>query len=163
VRGLDYYSGPVFEVTSTKLGAQDAIAAGGRYDGLVKSCGGPDVGGIGFALGIERLLQVLGEGLKKHDEEKIIYLAHSENEISKAACLKLYSDLLKDKFTVFVDMAKGSIKSQLRQANKINAALVLIVGDEELEQGVIAVKNMKTGEQQSVKMADVETVVKKLL
>jgi histidyl-tRNA synthetase len=163
VRGLDYYSGPVFEVTSTKLGAQDAIAAGGRYDGLVKSCGGPDVGGIGFALGIERLLQVLGEGLKKNEEEKIVYLAHSENEASKAACLKLYAELLDNKFTVLVDMAKGSIKSQLRQANKVNAALVLIAGDEELEQGVVAVKDMKTGEQQSVKMADVAAVVKKMM
>ncbi len=163
VRGLDYYCGPVFEVTSTKLGAQDAIGAGGRYDGLVKACGGPDVGGIGFAIGMERLLQLLGDGLAKGSDEKVIYLAHSETATAKTACLKLYAMLLREKFTVLLDMAKGSIKSQLRQANKVNAAVVLILGDEEVEKGLVAVKDMKTGEQQSVNMNDAADAVKKLM
>ncbi|MFC1809820.1 histidine--tRNA ligase [Candidatus Omnitrophota bacterium] len=165
VRGLDYYCGPVFEVTSTKLGAQDAIAAGGRYDGLVKAFGGPNVGGIGFAIGIERLLQLLDTDKKKSDNESVpvIYLAHSNTEDSKAFCLDMYTKLLAEGKAVFIDMTKESLKSQFRQANKIDAQIVLIGGEDELAKGNVSIKDMKTGEQQEIKLDDVINVVKKLL
>ncbi|MBN1493824.1 MAG: histidine--tRNA ligase [Candidatus Omnitrophica bacterium] len=163
VRGLDYYSGPVFEITSSKLGAQDAIAAGGRYDGLVKSCGGPDVGGIGFAIGVERLLQLVGTSLGSGQTDQLIYIAHSDSESSKARALALYAELVKNDINVFIDVAKGSLKSQLRQANKLNARCVLIIGDEELDEGTVSIKDMQSGEQSSVKSADVVNVVKKLI
>lgn len=165
VRGLDYYCGPVFEVVSEKLGAQDAIAAGGRYDGLVKACGGPDIGGIGFALGVERLMLVLADtdAFKKMLEHDFrVYLAHTDSPESKQSCMRMYADLTRSGISVFLDMSKGSMKSQLRQANRIGMNAVVIAGDEELTNSEVSVKNMHTSEQSLVKIEEIRDALHRI-
>ena len=159
VRGLDYYTGLVFEVASAALGAQDALGAGGRYDGLVAACGGPDIGGIGFALGVERLLMVLAQSERFRNGlgcQPLVYVAHGNTAASRQEAFALYAHLASATggVRVFIDTAKGSLKSQLRQANKQGAQAVVIIGDDELARGEVTIKNMTAGTQAAVKMSE---------
>lgn len=147
VRGLDYYCRTAFEVLCDRLGAQNAVAAGGRYDGLVKALGGPDIPGVGFAVGMERLILLQPEG----DDQKnrpLIYFALLGNE-ARQKMLSLIQELRSKGSRVECSYG-GSLKGQLRRADKLQAGHVVIVGDNEVAKGVGVVKEMSSGKQQEV-------------
>ncbi|MBN1283238.1 MAG: histidine--tRNA ligase [Proteobacteria bacterium] len=152
VRGLDYYMRTAFEFTTDRLGAQNAVAAGGRYDGLVRALGGPDVAGVGCALGIERLILLL----KQHGEEvksPPVFFAML-GESAREAMLPVIQALRAAGVRVEWDYSARSLKSQMRRADRKGARAVVIVGDDEVAKGEVSVKEMATGEQRAVKLAD---------
>lgn len=148
VRGLDYYSHTVFEITTDKLGAQGTVLAGGRYDGLVKLMGGQDVPGIGFAAGVERLVALMGEenaaALSKPVAAIIPMGEAAEVEGWKLAQMLRAAGIA-------ADIAyKGNAKKRFERANKAGAAFAVILGDDELKNGTVTLKNLETGVQQSI-------------
>jgi len=150
VRGLDYYTRTTFEVTSGKIGAQSAVAGGGRYDGLVKTLGGPDLPGVGFACGMERLAMLMKDALPEAPD---FFLA-AMGEASLNPGLLLAQKLRREGFSGECAVAAKSAKSQMRQAAKSGARFCLIVGDTELKNGTAQVKNMATAAQEGVALAD---------
>ncbi|MDO8662649.1 MAG: histidine--tRNA ligase [Candidatus Omnitrophota bacterium] len=149
VRGLDYYTGTVFEISHQELGAQDAIGAGGRYNNLVKELGGPQTGAMGFAFGVERLLLALGAGGKAQAKD-LTYLV-TLGEAARKEGLKLLNELRKAGVPCDTDYEAKSIKGSMRRANDLHARRVLIIGDNEIEKGVVTLKDMTSGEQSEVK------------
>jgi len=150
VRGLDYYNRTVFEITHTGLGSQDAIGAGGRYNNLVQELGGPDLGAIGFAFGVERLL-LASENLTEKPQKKLVYLI-TLGDTAKSAGLKLLSRMRESEISCDTDYLNKSLKGAMRAANDAGASLVLILGDDELKKNVITVKNMSESTQKEVSM-----------
>ena len=148
VRGLDYYTGTIFEFTTGQLGAQDAILGGGRYDGLVEELGGPSVPAIGFAAGVERLALLIAS--EREATREGLYIAPCL--ASSTACLKLASVLRsKGVRRVELDVAGGRLKQQLKRADRAGARWLLIVGENEFESGIVQLKNLETGEQTEIK------------
>jgi len=158
VRGLDYYTRTVFEITHNDLGAQDAIGAGGRYDSLVKELGGPELGAIGFALGVERLLLVTA--LNAHLATKNLIYIITLGEEAKIRSLKLISDLRVAGISCDTDYENKSLKGAMRRANDLSAKFVLIIGEYELKKDVVTLKDMVSGEQKEVKKEDLISVLK---
>jgi len=158
VRGLDYYVRTAFEATSPRLGAQNAVAAGGRYDGLVKALGGPDVPGLGFAIGMERLLALLPEDAEiPPDRPKVVMVGAGSIEARQAAFL--LADRLR-RSGVAVGWGGGrSLKSQLRRADRSGATFVLILGDEELEKDEVVLRDMRHQSQERVPRARVGDIL----
>ena len=141
VRGLDYYTGFVFEAISSDLGAQDAYLGGGRYDNLCKNLGGKDLPAIGMAIGIERLALI--SNYKHKNKTSISFIIISGNEETKA--YKIAHDLrtLNKQINIDVQLSYASLKSKLRKANKNNASYVVIIGDEELTSNTAILKSLK--------------------
>ena len=141
VRGIDYYTKTTFEIVSSKLGAQNALIGGGRYDNMMKDFGGPDLCAIGFAMGLERLISVV-----PFTEEKgeFLYLAYLGDE-SKRAGMKAVQFLRKESVECLIEYKERSIKSQISRANKLGASWVLIIGEEEIKEGKYKLKNMASG------------------
>ena len=158
VRGLDYYTRTTFEVISSGLGAQNAILGGGRYDHLMKLYGGPDICGIGFAMGMERLLTVANLQV---EEERFVYLA-GWGEKAKPIGLRLCRELRRLGIHVLLEYKEKNLKALLSRANKLGAAWVIILGDQEAELGVCGLKEMKTGVQRTVSLADLGNILKRL-
>ena len=148
VRGLDYYTRTVFEVTHQDLGSQDALGAGGRYDNLVSDLGGPNVGAMGFALGVERLLLVHSSKFIVHSQN-LVYII-SLGEEAKIQGLKLLDNLRKNGITSDTDYENKSLKGALRKANDLSARYVLIIGGDELKKNVVTLKDMGSGEQKEI-------------
>ena len=148
VRGLDYYTGIVFETVSEKLGAQDAILGGGRYDNLSKQLGGKDMHAIGFAIGVERIIELLSiENIKQ--PLKVGFIIPGE-QIDKKT-YKIADDLRSANNSIILDtfLSEGSLKSQLRRANKNNCSYVIIVGEDELKNDQVIWKDLRDdGEQE---------------
>lgn len=142
VRGLDYYTRTVFEVKSENLGSQNAVCGGGRYDNLVETLGGPHVPAVGWAVGMERLYSLT----EKVEEQKLDYFVVSDN-IKEA--LKLANELRSKDKTAELDYSSRKFAKQIEKAGKL-ANFAVIVGENELEQGTLTVKNLNTFEQQSV-------------
>jgi histidyl-tRNA synthetase len=151
VRGLDYYMRTAFEFTTTKLGAQNAVAAGGRYDGLVASLGGPEIAGVGCAIGVERL--VLLREQAEAAAEDLVFVA-TLGEKAQEAALPIIQRLRRDGVRVEWDYTARSLKAQMRRADKLAAESVVILGDDELARGEATVRNMRTKEQRAVRLAD---------
>ncbi|WP_294314650.1 histidine--tRNA ligase [uncultured Sphingomonas sp.] len=150
VRGLDYYRHTAFEFVTDRLGAQGTVLAGGRYDGLVESLGGAPTAGVGWAAGVERLAMLLDEPAKATIDAVIVPMGAA----AEARALGLLADLRRG--GVAVDMAyKGKMKQRLAKADALGARYALILGDDELAAGVVAVKDLVTGEQRKVAFADV--------
>ena len=156
VRGLDYYCRTTFEVVSGRIGAQTAVAGGGRYDGLVKSLGGPDVPGVGFACGMERLALLLGENNNNKPDFYILAL----DELARRQAFTLAQCLRGAGFTGEMNFTAASFKSQMRQAGKSGARFCLIIGPDEAAQAHVAVKILESGEQQAMPQADVISYLK---
>lgn len=146
VRGLDYYVRTTFEVTSGKIGSQSAVAGGGRYDGLVRALGGPDVSGMGFACGMERLALLMGEQPAPPDD---FYLA-ALGDKAQTAGLLLAQTLRAAGLRGECALAAKSAKSQMRQAAKSAARFCVILGDAELEAGTVTLKDMAAGSQRTL-------------
>ena len=146
VRGLDYYCRTTFEVVSGSIGAQAAVAGGGRYDGLVKSLGGPDVPGVGFACGMERLALMMGEGKAAASD---FYLVAMDAQ-SRTQGWLLAQKLRNAGLTGEMNFSESGFKSLMRQAGKSGAKYCLIIGPDEAAQGSVVVKNLESGEQCSM-------------
>ena len=155
VRGLDYYTHTTFEITAKQLGAQDAICGGGRYDNLVKQLGGPDTPAVGFAAGLERLLLVAGERLKEKvtPRQLDVYLVVL-SESARIPALLCSQELRTAGYTVMLETLRRSTKAQLREANRSNARIAVIIGEDEINKNVCLLKRMDTGEQQECPLAD---------
>ncbi|MBM3252693.1 MAG: histidine--tRNA ligase [Candidatus Omnitrophica bacterium] len=152
VRGLDYYTKTVFEVIHPLLGAQDAIGAGGRYDNLIELFGGPRIGAIGFALGIERLFLACDlDKITYKDTKPCIYFA-SIGEPCYREAFSLAEKLRSNGVRAEVDYEGKSLKAQMKEADKLNVSTVAILGEDELKKGEIILRDMKTSSQKSIKI-----------
>lgn len=154
VRGLDYYSHTVFELTTDKLGAQGTVLAGGRYDGLVAQMGGSDVAGIGWACGVERLSMLLEKGI---DDVRPIAVIEVGDDVKDTA-LKVAYNLRKAGFKVEHSYS-GNLKKRMIKANKANACKAVILGSDELSQGKVTVKDLDLGTQNLV---DIDNLIKEI-
>jgi histidyl-tRNA synthetase len=153
VRGLDYYTGTVFEFIAEGIGAQSTVCGGGRYDGLVSSLGGPELPGIGFGMGITRLILAMRElGLDNIEGAKpVIYIAAlGQNAMIKG--LEIAERLRREGKYAECDVVGRSLKAQMKYANKKGAKYTLIIGDSEVEAGVAQLRDMESGEQTEVNL-----------
>ena len=151
VRGLDYYTKTVFEWTSDQLGSQATVCGGGRYDGLVEQLGGKDICGIGCAIGMERLTELVELSVEKaeNSQPKIYIVAVGEGAEIHASIM---AETIRDEnqnYTVEVNMDGGNFKQQFRRADKSGAELAIIVGEQEIEQGTISLKPLKSDDEQT--------------
>ena len=163
VRGLDYYTKTVFEITHSNLGAQNTVLAGGRYDNLVAELGGKPTGAIGFACGVERLMLCLEAekvSIPKKDNRglKSCFLIGLGDSAYKQV-FKLSQELRNAGITVFLDFQKRSLKAQMRQANKLECTFVLILGEEELEMNQIQLKDMRDSSQEIAKLSEISAIL----
>lgn len=160
VRGLDYYVKTAFEIVSGELGAQNALVGGGRYDGLAEVLGGPRVPGFGFAMGLDRLVMILPESVRargKHPPE--LYLVHlGQAALSKA--LLIARSLRHKGFACHLEFAGGSLKSQMRLANRVGARTVLFIGEDELARDRYVIKRMEDSTQQEVSLEELEVFLR---
>lgn len=155
VRGLDYYNRTVFEFKHGGLGAQqDALGAGGRYDGLVEQLDGPKTGAIGFAFGFERLLLALGENSGRADQNKVTFYLVSLGDTARKAGAKILSDIRAAGIPADTDYEGKSLKASMRKANDLGAGFVGILGDDELKEDAIALKDMAGGVQEKIKISE---------
>jgi histidyl-tRNA synthetase len=152
VRGLDYYCHTAFEFVTTDLGSQGTILAGGRYDGLVKQMGGPPTPGIGWAAGVERLAMLRGEDAVT--APRAIAMIPTGADVESES-IKLADRLRRAGFTVDLGYS-GNMGKRMKRANKINARAALIVGSDELAQGTIAVRDLDSGDQETVALSALE-------
>ena len=160
VRGLDYYTGTVFEITHQDLGAQDALGAGGRYNALVKELGGPDTASVGFAFGVERLL-LLTKLAAETPARKLAYLI-TLGDTARIEGLKLLNNLRGIGIACDTDYEGKSLKGAMRTANDLKACCVLILGEDELKKNIITLKNMANGEQKEINLTDLIMELKKI-
>ncbi len=153
VRGLDYYTKTAFEIISGELGAQNAIGGGGRYDDLVEELGGKPTPAVGFAAGIERMIIAIDQQKVEWPAEKRldIFVANVD-EKNKNTAFRLLQKIRMVGLSADMDYSKGSLKSQMRIANKIGARFTVIVGEEELSKNMVILRNMQTKEQKEVKL-----------
>lgn len=159
VRGLDYYSKTVFEFVSQNIGAQGTVLGGGRYDGLIADLGGNDAPGIGFAMGLERLLLLAGDSLPAEDAvPKAFFIPIGDQ--AKKAVLKLVYALREQGISAEFDLNSRSVKAQMKYADKIGAEYTVVVGDDEIANNQYPLKNMKTGE---TTLVSPETITQALL
>ncbi|NLX76309.1 MAG: histidine--tRNA ligase [Clostridiaceae bacterium] len=161
VRGLDYYTRTVFEFVSENIGSQGTVCGGGRYDGLVEACGGSPTPGIGFGLGIERLLLEMESQnieIPKPDGPDIFigFIGEKAERLAESIALKLRAAGIPCE----KDIMGRSVKAQMKYANKINARFAVILGDSEVESGRAELKNMATGEAKDI---HIDTIVDRLL
>jgi len=162
VRGLDYYARTTFEIQTTSLGAQSAVAGGGRYDGLVKELGGPDIPATGFAIGFDRLTEVSGLTAAEFYREPDIFIA-ALGEKSCTMAFEWVCALGLEGVRAEMDYSNKSLKAQMKRANRFGAPYVMIVGDDELKQGSAILRNMQTKEQESIPFDDVVEKVKSVV
>jgi histidyl-tRNA synthetase len=153
VRGLDYYTNTIFEVVHPSLGTQDAIAAGGRYDDLSKQMGGPDVGGSGYAIGVERLLLTVDRANIPFSLPRVLVI--SVDEASREQAFKITDKLRLAGVPCEMDLSGRSLKAQMRKANKEKRKYIIMIGEEERKSGNLLLKDMETGEQESLPFDEV--------
>jgi histidyl-tRNA synthetase len=159
VRGLDYYTRTAFEAVSYQLGSQNAVAGGGRYDNLFQEIGGLDVPGIGFAVGMERLISLLPKE-KEFTQYPHLFIAVLGKETCKEA-YRLANQLHLERIRAELDYEGKSLKSQMRRADKLKARYVLILGEDELKRGKAVLRNMKTKSQEEIAISDLLNIIKK--
>ena len=156
VRGLDYYTRTVFEVVHPALGAQSTIVAGGRYDGLMESFGGDPLPAVGFGSGAERVLLALAasETPPESPYARPVFVA-TIGEAARLPGLKLVADLRAAGIAADTDYLARSLKAQMKQANRLDARATVILGEDEVSQGVATVRDMATSQQETVPLGDV--------
>jgi len=155
VRGLDYYTRTTFEVTIPHMGSQNAVVGGGRYDGLVRDLGGPDIPGIGFAIGFERLMALLPEGQMELSPAPTLFVAALGNAAQQYA-FRLCNRLRLRGIQAEMDYGGKSLKSQMKKADKLNSRYTLILGDREIETGQGELRDMRSSSQQSLPLDRME-------
>ncbi len=156
VRGLDYYSKTAFEIISRDIGAQGTVCGGGRYDGLVEEIGGPPTPGVGFGLGVERLILTLESNnieIPKPTGLDVFIATMGKKALEKA--VEITSELRTMGLKVDFDHLKRSLKAQFKYSDKKDALYTLVIGDNELEKDAITLKNMKTGVQSEIAISNI--------
>lgn len=162
VRGLDYYTKTAFEFISSEIGAKSTVCGGGRYDGLVEQIGGPHTPAIGFGMGIERLLLTLENNnieLPKDDDLDIFIVTMDEK--SKALAMKIIKDLREINISSDLDHLDRSVKAQFKYSNKLNSTYTIVIGNDEIENKSVKIKNMKTSEQEEISLENIVENIKK--
>jgi histidyl-tRNA synthetase len=164
VRGLDYYTGTIFELKARmgNLGAQNTVCGGGRYDRLVESLGGPRTPALGFGMGVERVLLALTEEAEAFEPHPALFVAPLDAR-ARAWALPVVHKLRLGGIRVEIEHRDASIKSQLKRADKLRARLALIVGENELSTGKLALKDLAAGQQHEVTEAQLEARIRQLL
>jgi histidyl-tRNA synthetase len=163
VRGLDYYNLTTFEVTATNLGAQNAVGAGGRYDGLVETLGGPSTPAVGFAIGIERISMLLPEStIRKTPEDVTVYVAGFGGQ-GAAAGFTALEELRLTGLQAVSDFRSTTLKAHLRQADRLRCRFTLIIGDDEVAKGSGVLRDMETKVQYDVSLSTLGLQVHALL
>jgi histidyl-tRNA synthetase len=157
VRGIDYYTKTTFEFTTSRLGAQNAVLGGGRYDNMMKEFGGPDLCGIGFALGMERLLSVAG---MEEKADEYLYLAYL-GDGAKREAIALARYLRGQGVECLLEFRGKGLKTQLGRASKLEAAWTLIVGEEEVRTGRYQLKEMKSGRQREAGKEEIVNILRR--
>jgi histidyl-tRNA synthetase len=162
VRGLDYYTRTAFEIQSDRLGAQNAVIGGGRYDGLLKQLGGPDHPAIGFAIGVERLLTLLDDTSRDAQDGPILFIAGLGGDAQERAFY--WTNALR-RSGIWTELEYGSkgLKAQMKKADRLGAKKVFIVGDDEIASGQGILRDMETKEQINVNLDTFEEDIKALL
>ena len=162
VRGLDYYARTTFEIQTGSLGAQSAVAGGGRYDGLVKELGGPQIPATGFAIGFDRLAEISGLKPAEFVRKPDIFVA-ALGERSQSLAFEWICQLGLIGIGAEMDFSDKSLKSQMKRAGRLGSSYVLILGDKELEEKTAILRNMKNKEQVSVPLNDIIQTIKNML
>ena len=164
VRGLDYYTKTAFEFVSTEIGAKSTVCGGGRYNGLVEQLGGKSTPAVGFGMGIERLLLTLENKnieIPKPEELNVFIVTLGDN--AKKEGFKLLYELRKNNISADKDHLDRSVKAQFKYSNKLNAMFTIVIGDDELEKGVVNLKNMQNGEQEEVEINKLTETIRQRL
>ena len=156
VRGLDYYTKTAFEFVTTKIGAQGTVCGGGRYDHLIEELGGPPIPGVGFGLGIERLIMLMEANDVKFPEESRpeVFIAVM-GEAAKSFGLKLCRELRQKGVIAEMDTLSRNIKGQFKYADRLGAKYTLVIGEDELKKGVVSLKDMAKSEQREIKIKNI--------
>jgi len=162
VRGLDYYARTTFEIQTEKLGAQNAVTGGGRYDGLTKLLGGPDHPGIGFAMGVERLVELMDDAADQETITPELFVA-ALGENAERKVFQWVNDLRVTGIRVEMEYATKGLKAQMKRADRLGAKKVLIVGDDELASGKGILRDLSTKEQKEIGLDDLIENLKKEL
>ncbi|CAI3250294.1 histidine--tRNA ligase [Enterococcus cecorum] len=160
VRGLDYYTHTIFEIMSddSKMGAQSTICAGGRYNQLVAELGGPETAGFGFAMGFERLLMILeAQGITLAAQKPLNAYVVSLGEATNIEALQIVQSIRQAGFSAERDVMNRKAKAQFKTADKLNAQLVLTIGETELANGVVNVKNLATRVEKAYPLTQIQT------
>lgn len=160
VRGLDYYSRSVFEITHPGLGAQDAIGAGGRYDRLISELGGPDLGAVGFALGVERILLASDPQAQAFCKKTEVFMVTLGKEAKRQGFILLNS-LRKSGISCDMDYENKSLKGQMRRANDMGVKYASILGDDELKKKSVTLKDMGSGKQEEISLDGLAEEIKR--
>ncbi|MDZ4676113.1 MAG: histidine--tRNA ligase [Oligoflexia bacterium] len=155
VRGIDYYNRTVFEISSSQLGAQDAVGGGGRYDKLVSLLGGPDTPAVGFAGGVERLILLIADRIEQFRPKLKLFIVLPDDRGQDLAFV-LAQKLRNSGVRVELDYTGKSMKSQMKRADKLKAQYSLIMGGSEIDQGFAVFRNMATKTQENIKLDDLE-------
>ncbi len=161
VRGLDYYMRTTFEIITDRLGSQNAVGGGGRYNGLMKDLGGPDLPGIGFAIGMERLILLLQQEQTMEKNCRGAFVA-ALGEKARDRAFLLVQEMHKAGLAAEIDYEGRSLKSQMRRADKLGARHVLILGEEEVNRGEIQLRDMADKTQTNIALSEAVEVLKKL-
>ena len=157
VRGLDYYSSTVFEIVTNKLGSQGTVLGGGRYDNLLKELGDKDIPAVGFATGVERIMMLLGENYPKNNPN--VYIAWLGENTSETA-LKIAESLRDNDIKVYIDYSEKGMKSHMKKADKLSVRYCIILGEDELNKGIVLLKDFSTREQKEVKIEEIINQIK---
>jgi len=159
VRGLDYYNRTVFEFTAENIGAQSAVGGGGRYDGLVEQLGGPKLAGLGFAMGITRIILAMNQSgvLPEKNPGPALYIA-SMGDAAKQYAVRTAAALRSAGIHAECDIVGRSLKAQMKYADKIGAKYTVVVGDNELNEDKAVLKNMRGGEPLDISLSDTEAL-----
>ena len=161
VRGLDYYTRTVFEFVTTSLGSQGTVCGGGRYDGLISEIGGNDTAGVGFGMGIERVLMLMeAEKIEIPNNEKVTLYIASVGELANNKAFEIAYNLRKNGVSVEIDHLNRSFKAQFKYADKIGAKYVIALGDNEMQSGKVELKLMQTGDKQVIDINEIAFFLK---
>ena len=162
VRGLDYYARTTFEVVTEHLGAQNAVAGGGRYDGLVKDLGGPDIPGIGFAIGMERLISISSLSDDKFPVTPQLFIAVLGDQAQKLA-FSVCNRLRIMGIQTEMDYSGKSLKSQMKRADKLSSRYALILGEREISENEAEFRDMQKGTQETIGLDDLEETITRIV
>lgn len=160
VRGLDYYTKTAFEVSSEHLGSQSAVAAGGRYDGMVKEFGGPPTPGIGFAMGMERVIPLIKDAAAVPEGPDLFVCPLGARAVAQG--LAMAEQMRSDGLWIEVNFDTASLRSQMRKANRVNAKRVVVIGDDELDRSEVTIKHMIDKQEATVRL-DAQLIAKMIL
>jgi histidyl-tRNA synthetase len=161
VRGLDYYTRTVFEIISEGLGAQDAIVGGGRYDGLIEELGGQPLPGIGFAIGEDRLIEVLPKPFRDEALSATLVAVAAVPPVSAAEAVTLAEELRSESLPAIAELTDRSVRSALKRADRAGVRWVVLIGEEELAKGTVTVRDLEQGSQETLPRGEAATYLRR--